>query len=61
MKVAQTLGLNERQIRRKLKRNAALHSIDAFLPLRRGPLPGSTTVHPDVERLITGLSPARIS
>jgi len=53
MKVAQALDLNERQIRRKLKRYAALHSIDAFLPLRRGPLPGSTSVHPDVERRMT--------
>jgi hypothetical protein len=53
MKVAQALDLNERQIRRKLKRYAALHSIDAFLPLRRDPLPGSTSVHPDVERIMT--------
>jgi putative transposase len=52
IKVVQALALSERQIRRKLKRYALLHSIDAFLPLRRGPLPGSTTVHPDVERLM---------
>jgi putative transposase len=52
IRVAQALGLSERQIRRKLKRYAALHSIDAFLPLRRGPLPGSTSVHPDVESLM---------
>ncbi len=50
--VVQALGLSDRQIRRKLKRYAALHSIEAFLPLRRGPLPGSTMVHPDVERLM---------
>lgn len=46
LKVVHTLGLSDRQIRRKLKRYAALRSIDAFLPLRRGPLPGATTVHP---------------
>jgi putative transposase len=53
IKVIQALGLSDRQIRRKLKRYAVLHSIDAFLPLRRGPLPGSTTVHPDIERLMS--------
>ena len=51
-RVAKALGLSDRQIRRKLKRYEALHSVDAFLPFRRGPLPGSTTVHPDIERLM---------
>jgi putative transposase len=51
-KAGQALALSDRQVRRKLKRYAALHSIEAFLPLRRGPLPGSVTVDPDVERLI---------
>lgn len=50
--VAEALGLSDRQIRRKLRRFDALRSVEAFLPFRRGPLEGSTLIHPEVERLM---------
>jgi putative transposase len=51
-RVAKALALSDRQVRRKLRRYEALRSVEAFLPFRRGPLPGSTQVDPEIERLM---------
>ena len=51
-RVAKTLGLSDRQVRRKIKRFLELHTPEAFLPQRAGPRPGSTYLHPDTERLL---------
>jgi putative transposase len=51
-RVARLLGLSDRQIRRKLRRYLQLKSPEAFLPQRRGPMPGSTYLDPQIERLV---------
>jgi putative transposase len=50
--IARALDLSDRQLRRKMRRFQELGSPAAFLPQRRGPLPGSTYLHPVVEQLI---------
>ncbi|HEV2702903.1 MAG TPA: Mu transposase C-terminal domain-containing protein [Steroidobacteraceae bacterium] len=50
--VARALRLSDRQLRRKIRRFQDLASPAAFLPQRRGPLPGSTYLHPEVEQLV---------
>ncbi|MEI6719171.1 MAG: hypothetical protein WCO67_00265 [Betaproteobacteria bacterium] len=51
-RAARALKLSERQLRRKLRRYTELNTLDAFLPLRPGPVPGSRQLHPELERLI---------
>lgn len=51
-RVARALKLSERQLRRKVCRYTELTTLDALLPLRPGPVPGSTHLHPELERLI---------
>jgi len=51
-RLAQALGLSDRQVRRKIKRFLELRTPEAFLPQRVGPRPGSTYLHPDTERLL---------
>jgi putative transposase len=50
--VAQALALSDRQLRRKIRRFQELGSPAAFLPQRRGPLPGTTYLHPEIEQLV---------
>jgi putative transposase len=51
-RLAQTLKISDRQLRRKLQRFRSLRSPEAFLPQRAGPIPGATHLHPDVENLM---------
>ena len=51
-RAAKALALSDRQVRRKLRRYEAFRSVEAFLPFRRGPLPGSTQMDPEIERLM---------
>jgi putative transposase len=51
-RVAQALAISERQVRRKIRRYVELNTVDAFLPQRTGPIPGSTRLHPELERLM---------
>jgi putative transposase len=52
-RVAQALGVSDRQVRRTIKRFLELRSLEAFLPQRTGPMPGSTYLHPEAERLVS--------
>jgi putative transposase len=52
-RVARMLGISDRQVRRKIRRYLELNTVDAFLPQRTGPMPGSTRLHPELERLMS--------
>jgi putative transposase len=52
-RVAQALGISDRQVRRTVKRFIELRSLEAFLPQRTGPMRGSTYLHPATERLVS--------